>query len=384
MDNFNLYMPTRILFGKGSAKEMSKYMPKNARVLLVFGGGSVKKNGAYDDVRGALKNCAKKIVDFGGIEPNPEYETCLKAVEVIKKEKLNFVIALGGGSVIDACKFIVSATMFKGKDPWTILSKSAPIKDALPLATVLTIPATGSEMNPNAVISRRATNEKLAFFSDKVIPQFSVCDPCYTFTLPERQTRNGIVDAFAHVLEQYATKPNSSELQDRIAEGILQTLIEFAPKVLKNPTDYDARANIMFCATMALNKLIASGVIEDWSSHGIGHELTALFGIDHGQSLAIVFPKLLKYKSDIKAQKIAQLGERVFGIKEKSKAKQIDSTINAIKKFFQKIGVKTELKDYKLPKNAPELVAKNIARHIDAMGENMDITPADVQKILEL
>ena len=311
MKSFTLYNPTKLVFGAGSASKISELVPSKARVLLVYGGGSVKKNGSYDQTIKALGK--RKVVEFSGIEPNPEYETCLKAVEVIKKNKLDFIIALGGGSVIDACKFIASATLFKGKNPWSILtSYGTNIKEALPIGTVLTIPATGSEMNPNSVISRRATVEKLAFASDLVFPQFSILDPTFTLTLPERQISNGVVDAFVHVMEQYCTMPADAPIQDRFAESILSTLIEEGPKALKNKDDFAVRANIMFAATMALNKLICVGVPEDWSTHGIGHEITAVYGLDHAQTLAIVLPKILKYKSSQKGEKIVQLGKRVL------------------------------------------------------------------------
>ena len=383
MKSFTLYNPTKLVFGAGSASKISELVPTKARVLLVYGGGSVKKNGAYDQTIKALGK--RKVVEFSGIEPNPEYETCLKAVEVIKKNKLNFIIALGGGSVIDACKFIASATLFKGKNPWSILtSYGTNIKEALPIGTVLTIPATGSEMNPNSVISRRATVEKLAFASDLVFPQFSILDPTFTLTLPEKQISNGVVDAFVHVMEQYCTMPADAPIQDRFAESILSTLIEEGPKALKNKDDFTVRANIMFAATMALNKLICVGVPEDWSTHGIGHEITAVYGLDHAQTLAIVLPKILKYKSAQKGEKIVQLGKRVFGINEKSKKVAIEKTIDAIVKFFKKMKMKTELSQYGIGKDAPEKIADNFAKNNTAIGEHHDITRDDIVKILSL
>lgn len=382
MENFIFQNPVKILFGKGMAAKAAALIPAKAKILLVYGGGSVKKNGSYDQTVAAIGK--RKFVEFGGIEPNPEYATCMKAVKLARDKKLDFIIALGGGSVIDACKFIAAAAVYKGKDPWDILEKELPVKDALPFGTVLTLPATGSEMNMNSVVSRREIGKKLAFASEKVYPQFSVLDPTFTYTLPRRQTRNGVIDAFVHVMEQYLTRPANAEIQDRFAESIAQTLVKEGPVALKKPEDYDCRANIMLAATMALNHLIAVGVPQDWSSHLIGHELTALYGLDHAETLAIALPKVMEYKKAQKLDKIAQLGKRVFGIEEKGKIKAANATIEAVKKFFVKMGAGVELKSYKLPADAPEAVGKNIARTYKAIGENGDITPADVVKILKI
>ena len=382
MENFIFQNPVKILFGKGMAAKAAALIPAKAKILLVYGGGSVKKNGSYDQTVAAIGK--RKFVEFGGIEPNPEYATCMKAVKLARDKKLDFIIALGGGSVIDACKFIAAAAVYKGKDPWDILEKGLPVKDALPFGTVLTLPATGSEMNMNSVVSRREIGKKLAFASEKVYPQFSVLDPTFTYTLPRRQTRNGVIDAFVHVMEQYLTRPANAEIQDRFAESIAQTLVKEGPVALKKPEDYDCRANIMLAATMALNHLISVGVPQDWSSHLIGHELTALYGLDHAETLAIALPKVMEYKKAQKLDKIVQLGRRVFGIEEKGKIKAANATIEAVKKFFVKMGAGVELKSYKLPADAPEAVGKNIARTYKAIGENGDITPADVVKILKI
>lgn len=382
MENFIFQNPVKILFGRGMTAKAAALIPAKAKILLVYGGGSVKKNGSYDQTVAAIGK--RKFVEFGGIEPNPEYATCMKAAKLARDKKLDFIIALGGGSVIDACKFIAAAAAYKGKDPWDILEKGLPVKDALPIGTVLTLPATGSEMNMNSVVSRREIGKKLAFASEKVYPQFSVLDPTFTYTLPKRQTRNGVIDAFVHVMEQYLTRPANAEIQDRFAESIAQTLVKEGPVALKKPEDYDCRANIMLAATMALNHLIAVGIPQDWSSHLIGHELTALYGLDHAETLAIALPKVMEYKKAQKLDKIAQLGRRVFGIEEKGKIKAANATIEAVKKFFAKMGAGVELKSYKLPADAPEAVGKNIARTYKAIGENGDITPADVVKILKI
>lgn len=382
MENFIFQNPVKILFGKGMTAKAAALIPAKAKILLVYGGGSVKKNGSYGQTVAAIGK--RKFMEFGGIEPNPEYATCMKAVKLARDKKLDFIIALGGGSVIDACKFIAAAAPYKGKDPWDILEKGMPVKDALPLGTILTLPATGSEMNMNSVVSRREIGKKLAFASEKVYPQFSVLDPTFTYTLPKRQTRNGVIDAFVHVMEQYLTRPANAEIQDRFAESIAQTLVKEGPVALKKPDDYDCRANIMLAATMALNHLIAAGVPQDWSSHLIGHEFTALYGLDHAETLAIALPKVMEYKKAQKLDKIVQLGRRVFGIEAKGKAKAANATIDAVKKFFVKMGAGVELKSYKLPADAPEAVGRNIARTYKAIGENGDITPADVVKILKI
>ncbi len=382
MNNFTLYNPTKVIFGKGACAKISSLLPKDAKILLLYGGGSIKKNGVYKQVTTALKQF--KFVEFAGIEANPEYETCMKALALIKKEKLNFVLAVGGGSVIDACKFIVAAAKFKG-EPWDILSKGIKLQDAMPFATVLTLPATGSEMNSGSVISRRQIEEKLAFIDELVFPKFSVLDPTFTYSLPSKQVTNGIVDAFIHVLEQYLTYPQNAPLQDRFAEGIMSTLYEESLKVIKDPNNYDIRANIMFSATMALNYLISSGVAQDWATHMIGHSITALYGLDHAQTLAIVMPKIMKYKKAQKKEKILRLGKTVFGVTEKSSKLGVEKTITAFEAWLKKIGVKIQYADYGIVDNLPERVAKNLEKTgMLKLGEHADITPKDVIKLLKL
>ena len=288
MENFVYHNPVKIVFGKGSIAQLGSLVPATARVLITYGGGSIKRNGVYDQVCRALGS--HRVCEFSGIEPNPRYETCMRAVTLARAEKTDFLLAVGGGSVLDGTKFIAAAIPYASGDPWKIVSQGRPTAVATPLGCVLTLPATGSEMNGFAVISRDSTQEKLAFASPYIYPQFSIMDPETTYSLPPRQVANGIVDAFVHVAEQYLTSGPPAPLQDRQAEAILATLIEQAPKVLSQPQDYDTRANLMWCATQALNGLIGCGMTQDWSTHMIGHELTALYGIDHAQSLAIVLP----------------------------------------------------------------------------------------------
>ena len=380
MESFVYYNPTRILFGRGMTSKLGAYIPAKARVLVLYGGGSVMKNGAYTAAKAALGK--RKSVDFEGIEPNPEYETCMKAIELMKKQKLDFILAIGGGSVIDAAKFIAAG--FFMKSPWNILEKGAKIQKALPIACVLTLSATGSESNINSVISRRKRTMKLAFASEKVYPVVSVLDPAFQATLPVRQTINGIVDSFVHVLEQYLTYPVNSPLQDGFAEAILNTLKLEAPKILKRPNDADARANIMLSSTLALNGLIACGVPQDWSTHAIGHELTAIYGIDHAQSLAIVAPKLLEVECAYKRNKIVQMGKNVFGVCTKDKRLAAKETIAKLKKFFVDVGIKVELSDYGIDKKqAAKAVSENLVRikHLP-LGEHRDIDAKKVEKIL--
>ena len=383
MYNFEYKNPVKIIFGKGSIPKVAKEVPQNAKVMLTFGGGSIKRTGVYDQVKKALKNV--EVIDFGGIEPNPHYETCMEAVEIAKKEKVDFLLSVGGGSVLDATKFIAAAALYTNGDPWDILAKSNAIavKEALPIGAVLTLPATGSEMNGNAVISRVSTQEKLAFGSPKVMPQFSILDPECVFTLPDRQVANGVVDAFIHVMEQYLTFDVNSPIQDRFAENILITLIEEGPKVLADRKDYDAAANFMWSATMALNGLIGTGVPQDWATHMIGHELTAYHGIDHGRTLAIVFPGMMQIKRKNKKEKIVQYGERVWGIKTGTDDERIDQTIEKTIAFFESLDVPTTLPDYDVPVDTIDKITERFELRGSKLGEKGDIDHLEVGEILK-
>jgi NADP-dependent alcohol dehydrogenase len=382
MQNFTFHNPVKILFGKGQIASIASEFPMDAKILLTYGGGSIKTNGVYDQVKTALSR--RTVFEFGGIEPNPHLETLLKAVDLVRAEGINFLLAVGGGSVIDGTKFIAAAVPFVG-DPWDILAKKAPITAALPLGTILTLPATGSEMNGASVITKWETREKLAFINPLVLPRFSVLDPETTFSLPPRQISNGIVDAFTHVMEQYLTYPVNAPLQDRMAESILQTLIEVGPKTLANPTDYDARANLMWCATMALNGLIGAGVPQDWSTHMIGHELTALHGLDHGQTLAIVLPSMMQFKQSVKREKLLQYADRVWGITEGDEEQRISTAIAKTKTFFEAIGVSTHLSTYGIDARDIPAISEHLGmRGAIALGEHQDIGAAEVQQILAL
>lgn len=382
MEGFEFYNPVKIHFGEGKVEEIPNEIPAHAVVMMTYGGGSIKKNGVYNQVMTALKG--HKVVEFGGIEPNPAYETLMKAVGMARTNDVTYLLAVGGGSVIDGTKFIAAAVPFQNDDPWNIVmgGKKVIIDSALPMGTVLTLPATGSEMNSGAVISRRSTQEKYSFGSPLLFPKFSVLDPTFTYSLPERQVANGIVDAFIHVTEQYLTYPAHGHIQDRWAEGILQTLVEVGPQALANPQNYEVRANIMWSCTMALNGIIAVGVPTDWATHMIGHELTALFGLDHAVTLAIVLPSLLRVMRHEKKDKLIQFGSRVFGIVEGSEEERLDKAIEATEKFFQSLGVKTHLSDYGITAEQVQPIVERFEQRRWKLGEHRSITSHTVETIL--
>ncbi len=384
MNNFEYYGPTRIVFGKDTIGRLPELLPADTRILLLYGGGSIKRNGVHEQVGAAL--AGRDFAEFGGIEPNPDYETCLKAVAVARERETGFLLAVGGGSVLDAAKFIAAARYWTDGEPWNLFgNRGAGIRRALPLGAVLTLPATGSEMNKNAVISRRATHEKLAFVSPHVFPQFSILDPATTFSLPSRQIGNGIVDAFVHVVEQYmAARDTSAPLQDRQAEAVLLTLLEEGPKTLANPTDYDSRANLMWAATCALNGTLACGVPGDWATHMIGHELTALYGLDHAQSLAVVLPGLWRHRRETKRERLLHYAARVWGLTDGPEDERIEQAIVRTESFFRSVGVPTRLSDYKLPADAPQRTAENQARRGVRIGEDQGIGTPDIEAILAL
>lgn len=386
MLNFELYNPTNYVFGKGQTEKLSTLVPKDSKILLAYGGGSIFKNGVYDQVKAALKNF--EIFEFGGIEPNPRFETLMKAVEIVREQKITFILAVGGGSVIDGVKFISGATNFEG-DAIDILKKKVLFTDlskVIPFGTVLTLPATGSEMNSGAVVTIESTQEKLTLGGSALFPKFSICDPTVIASLPKRQLQNGVVDAFTHVMEQYLTYPHDALLQDRIAESILQTLIEIGPGVVENPSDYKLASNFMWSATMALNGLIQKGVPSDWATHMIGHELTALYEIDHARTLAIIGPNLYRVMFETKKEKLAQYGERVFNVKGNSIDEKANQAIEKTVAFFHTMGMKTKLsentKDY--DKTADFIVKRFEERGWKGLGEKQNITLEKVRKIVEM
>lgn len=383
MLNFELYNPTKLIFGKNQYEKLKTEIPKNASILMTYGGGSIMKNGVYNNVIKALEGY--KIIEFGGIEANPTYETLMQAVAIVKDKKIDFILAVGGGSVIDGTKFIAAAANYEGQNAWDILSKGAKVKTAIPFGTVLTLPATGSEMNSGAVISKKETNEKLAFGSPLLFPKFSITDPTVIQSLPLKQLQNGVIDAYVHVLEQYITYPSNAFLQDRIAESVLQTLIEVGPKVLKNPADYIIASNFMWCCTMALNGLLSKGVPTDWATHMIGHELTALHGLDHAQSLAVIGPNLYKVQFEFKKEKLAQYGKRVWNLIG-SEEEIANLAIEKTKEFYNSLGVKTALSDYSNAYNETAQIISNRfkERGWTGLGEHKNISLEKVIEIVEM
>ena len=382
MLNFTYQNTVKIVFGKGMIARLGDLVPPGVRTLMTYGGGSIKANGVYDQVKEALTG--RDVLEFGGIRPNPRYETCMKAVEIVKAKGVGFLLAVGGGSVIDATKFIALASCYKGADPWELVAKRQPGEAAIPLGVVLTLPATGSEMNAIFVLSRESTREKFGDISPHVMPKFSILDPEVTFSLPPRQVSNGIVDAFVHVMEQYLTYDVNAPLQARQAEAVLLTLIDEGPKTLANPTDYDARANLMWCATHGLNGMMGCGVPGDWATHMIGHELTAEYGIEHARSLAVVLPGTMHYKRKQKKQRILQYGRRVWGIASGDEQTQIDQAIARTEEFFHSVGLPTRLSDYGIPADAPEVIGRRLSSRGTMLGEHRDISGSDAQEILLL
>lgn len=381
MNNFDLRNPTHILFGKGRIAELDAQIPAQAKVLLLYGGGSAERSGVLAQVRKALGN--RTVVEFGGIEPNPRFATAIKAVDVIAKNGLTFLLAVGGGSVIDATKFIAAAAKHDS-DAWEILtSMGSVVKSAMPFGTVLTLPATGSEMNPASVITHAEKGAKLPFRSSHCYPVFSILDPELTYTLPPRQIANGVADAFVHIIEQYLTYPVAAYVQDGFAETLLRTLIEVGPKALETPYDYDIRANLMWTATLALNGLIGAGVPQDWASHMIGHEITALNDTDHARTLAVVLPALMQDQRGPKREKLLQYAANVWNIRDGDDDTRIDAAIEATRKFFHKMGIDTRLGDYGLGTPDIDLIVAALESHgMTTLGEAQAITPETARRIL--
>ena len=387
MLNFDYQNPTRIIFGQGSTSKLSRSVPPKARVLVLYGGGSVRRNGTLDDVLAALQQDGERhVAEFSGIEPNPTFETLMRAVQQVHEEQIDFLLAMGGGSVIDGTKFVAAAARLPAsEDAWSILeSRGRVIKDALPFGAVLTLPATGSEMNAGGVVTRAATHDKISFSSRLLYPQFSILDPVRTYTLPTRQVANGVVDAFVHTMEQYLTYPVDARVQDRFAEGLLRTLVEIGPDAVARPEDYDTRANLVWSATMALNGLIGAGVPQDWATHMIGHELTALHGIDHGRTLAIVLPAVMEVRREAKRDKLLQYAERVWDIRDGDADARIDAAIARTRAFFESLGVPTRLGDYQLGADAIDPLVAALEKHgMTQLGEKQDITPDVSRQILQ-
>lgn len=384
MLDFNLHIPVNLFFGKNAHKNIASQIPNGAKVLMTYGGGSIKKNGVYNKVKEAL--AGYEVVEFGGIEANPQYSTLLRALDIIKTQDITFLLAVGGGSVIDGTKFLSSAALYQGDSPWDILEKGLRTEVGMPFGTVLTLPATGSEMNSGAVISRAEIGQKRAMGGPGLFPKFSICDPSVVASLPQRQIANGIVDAYMHVLEQYMTYPTTATLQDRISEGILSTLLEISADVMEKPQDYNLAANFMWCCNMALNGIIQKGVPTDWSIHALGHEITALYGIDHARTLAIVMPSMYNYKIKEKQAKLAQYGRRVLSLSGSDEDIALKAVI-VTEGFFNSLGIKTKLSEYPEATNIehfPTQAANALEKQRPIqLGEHKDILKEDVIAILQ-
>lgn len=384
MFNFDFYNPTHIVFGKERLSELDTLVPKDAKVLITYGGGSAVRSGLIDRIVAALGD--RKVEQFGGIEPNPSLETCERAVAFIKEHGVDFVLAVGGGSVVDATKLIVMGATYDGPviDVMKAGLPEVPVEmvpNPLPFGTVMTLPATGSEMNNGAVITYG--NGKFPVFSSLVFPKFSMLDPTLTFTLPEKQVKNGVIDTFVHTTEQYLTYPVEGRIQDRFSEGILKTMIEIGKETVENPENYDIRANHVWASTLALNGLIGAGVPQDWATHLIGHELTAAYHFDHGITLAIVLPALLEVKKADKLDKLAQYATRVWHITEGTKEEKANKAIARTREFFESLGVSTHLKDYGLGEEAVDKIVKQLEAHgMTQLGEKGDVTPGVAREIL--
>ena len=386
MLNFNFYNPTQIAFGKGQLEQLDSLVPKDAKILITYGGGSAKKTGVLDKVQKELAKSDREVLEFGGIGANPQFSVLMQAVEIVRKEDVDFLLAVGGGSVMDGTKFIAIAAhadeyIGKERELLKFGFTPVPVENVLPLATVLTLPATGSEMNNGAVISDG--EDKLPVFSTKTFPRFSILDPELTYTLPATQVANGVVDTFIHTVEQYVTYPAEARFQDRTAEGILQTLIEIGKQTIDNPEDYDARANLVWCATMALNGLIGAGAPQDWTTHMIGHEMTALFGVDHAKSLAVIQPAVWKVRKKQKRAKLLQYAERVWNITEGDEEQRIDAAIAKTEEFFQSLGMKTRLADHDIDAAGIDKILKSLEKHgMTALSETGDVVLETSKEIL--
>lgn len=380
MQNFEYYNPTKIIFGEGEIAKLSELVPQTS-VLILYGEGSIKRNGVYDQVIKALGN--RKVFEVSGVKPNPTYEKAMEAVELIRKENIGFILAVGGGSVIDSAKFISLATFYQG-EAWDILTnRGLQFEKALPLGAVLTLPATGSEMNCFAVISRG--EDKLSFGNPLVFPKFSVLDPQVTFSLNERQVGNGVVDAFVHVMEQYLTYPVNSPVQDRMAEAVLMTLIEEGPKTLKKTNDLESRSNLMWSASIALSSILGVGVPQDWSTHMIGHEITAFYGVDHARTLAIILPAMMWVMRNEKRKKLVQYGERVWKIKAATDEEVITGAIRKTTDFFESMGLPTKFSGYQIKEEVIErVVARFESRGFEGMGENQQVKIPQIREVLKV
>lgn len=388
MLNFNFYNPTNIVFGEGQLEELNNLVPQNAKVLITYGGGSAQRTGVLDRVKTELAKGDREVLEFGGIPANPKLDVLIEAIKIVREQKVDFILAVGGGSVMDGTKFIAVASVAdeyvgRERELMNFGFTPVPVDSAVPFGTVLTLPATGSEMNNGAVISDG--EDKLPVFSAHAFPKFSILDPTLTYTLPATQVANGVVDTFIHTVEQYVTFPVNAGFQDRTAEGILQTLVEVGNTTVDEPENYDARANLVWCSTMALNGLIGCGVPQDWVTHMIGHEITAITGLDHAKTLAIVQIANWKIRRAEKKDKLVQYAERVWDIREGDDDAKIDLAIAKTEEFFNSLGMATRLSDYEIGADVIDKVVAGLEKHgMVALSEKGDVTPDVAAEMLKI
>jgi alcohol dehydrogenase len=359
MKKFTFYNPTKLIFGKDQLEQLKKEVPRfGKKVLLVYGGGSIKRSGLYDKVIQTLNEMDVQVFELPGVEPNPRITTARKGVDICKSEGIDFLLAVGGGSVIDCTKLIAAGAKYEG-DAWDLVTRKAGVKAALPFGTVLTLAATGSEMNAGSVITNWETNEKYGWGSAFTFPQFSILDPVNTFTVPRDQTIYGIVDMMSHVLEHYFHLEENTQYQDRMCESLLVTVMEEAPKLLADLENYEHRATILYCGTMALNGILNMGYHGDWATHNLEHAVSAVYDIPHGGGLAILFPHWMKHNLQVKPERFQQLAVRVFGVDPQGKTAE-EAGLEGIQKlrdFWNSIGAPARLADYEIDDSKIDLMA---------------------------
>ncbi|PID93932.1 MAG: NADH-dependent alcohol dehydrogenase [Bacteroidetes bacterium] len=382
MQNFEFYNPVKIIFGIDTLGKLSRLIPVDQHILLTYGGGSIKRNGVYDQVKKALSG--HQVSEFGGIEANPEYETLLKAATLCRTHKIDFILSVGGGSVLDGTKFIAAAARYEG-DPWDFFTKGVRVVDALPMGAVMTLPATGSEMNAGAVISRREQKEKRTFYGTKLMPRFAILDPQTTRSLPPSQRINGVVDSFVHIMEQYLTIDAGAWVSDAFSESLLNVLVEHGQTYVDDPENMDVAGNIMWASTMALNGLIRMGAVTDWSTHAIGHVLTAFYGLDHAITLAIVLPGVMQRMRNHKKEKLLRYAQKVWNLSEGSPETRIDKAIVQTEAFFRQLGAKTRFHEWGITEECPEQIAQQMDRiGLLPIGEHQNMDAAVIKEILTL
>ncbi len=385
LQNFVYHNPTKLIFGRDQLEHLKNELPQYGnRILFVYGGGSIKKIGLYDQVIGLLKEMNVHTFELSGVEPNPRLTTVYKGIDICKQNDIQFILAVGGGSVIDCAKAIAAGTKYDG-DVWDLVTKKKEAEDALPIGVVLTLAATGSEMNSNSVITRWETNEKYVWKSPHVYPKFSILDPAYTIYVPKEQTVYGIVDMMSHVLEQYFHTPTNAPVQERMCEAVLQTIIETAPLLVEDLENYDLRETILFAGTIALNGTLSMGVQSDWGTHHIEHALSAVYDIPHGGGLAIIQPNWMKYVVDENVEKFKQLAIRVFDVDPTGKDER-EIALEGIKKlrqFWTSIGAPERLSDYQIDDSNLELLADKVMDGGE-IGNFKKLNRDDVLEILKM